>query len=53
MILVFAYDHNDMFVCTMNFKDEYTFNEFLSNVSFDNPLGFEVIDLDEKVDTLQ
>ena len=53
MILVFAYNSKDEFVCTMNFKDEYTLNEFMNNVSFDDPLIIEVVDLEDKADTLQ
>jgi hypothetical protein len=53
MILIFVYDHQDKFVCTMNFKDEYKFNEFVSNASFDTPVNFEVIDCEDEGETLQ
>ncbi len=53
MVLVLAWDSNDDFVCTMHFKNMYAFDEFNNNISFDNPLYFEIIDLSSEEDTLQ
>ncbi len=53
MVLVLAWDNNDNFVCTMQFKSMYAFDEFNENISFDNPLSFEIIDLSSELDTLQ
>jgi len=53
MILVFVYDSQDNFVCTMNFISQYDLDDFMENASFDNPLTFQIVDFDNFSETLQ
>jgi|APCry1669188970_1035186.scaffolds.fasta_scaffold11038_3 hypothetical protein len=53
MILVFVYDSQDNFVCTMNFISQYDLDDFMENASFDNPLTFQIVDFDNFTETLQ
>lgn len=53
MVLVLAWDADDNFVCSMNFPSMDHFDDFNENVSFDEPLSFEIIDFDDKAETLQ
>lgn len=53
MVLVLAWDNDDNFVCSMNFPSMDHFDEFNANISFEEPLSFEIIDFDEQESTLQ
>ena len=53
MILVIAYDNEDKFICSMNFKTMYDFDSFNENISFEEPLYFEVINFEDEEITVQ
>ncbi len=53
MVVILAWDKDDNFVCTMNFPNMMAFESFNANISFDEPLEFEVLDFEIQGDTLQ
>lgn len=53
MIVIFAYDNDDKFVCSMQFRTMYDFDSFNENISFEEPLYFEVINFADDEVTLQ
>lgn len=53
MVVILAWNKDDEFVCTMNFPNMMAFESFNANISFDEPLDFEVLDFEVQGDTLQ
>jgi hypothetical protein len=56
MILVEAYDGEDenaKLICLMTFENQYKFDTFFSNCSFDEELHFEILDYEVMNETLQ